>query len=85
MGTSTVGGSLTVVNTLGNLTQTGVSDGGRQLLLYYLRLERDDHAGRRNALTGAVTLNTTGASGNASLTNNLRRLWRLRVSAAIWR
>ncbi len=71
LGTSTVGGSLTVVNTLGNLSQTagiltvtGVSSFTDSASNATITL------GSANALTGAVTLSTTGASGNASLTNN---------------
>ena len=71
LGTSSVGGSLTVVSTLGNLTQTGGADGYRRVVVHDFGDERDDHIEQcANLLTGAVSLNTHGASGNASLTNN---------------
>jgi hypothetical protein len=69
LGASTVGGTLTVTDSVGNLTQTGVltvagtssfttSTSGATITLT-----------SANLLTGAASLNTNGAAANASLTN----------------
>ena len=80
---STVGGNLTVTDSDGQPDPDRRADGGGHIVLHDLGVERDDHVTQAtNALTGAVTLSTSGTGGNASLTNSRRRFWRPRLSAA---
>jgi hypothetical protein len=69
---STVNGNLTVIDRVGNLTQSGAltvagtSSFTNQATDGLITLNTNT-----NALTGAITLSTTGSSANASLTNNV--------------
>ncbi len=70
LGTSSVGGNLTVVNKLGNLTQSGVLTVGGTSSFTTSAANATITLNNANLLTGAASLNTSGASGNAQLTNN---------------
>src|SRR5262249_62108443 len=68
---SSVGGNLTVTDTVGNLTQTGaLTVGGTSSFTTSANNATITLTNTGNLLTGAASLNTSGASGNASLTNN---------------
>ena len=69
LGTSNVTGALTVVNTLGNLTQTGALTVGTTSSFTTSAANAAIALNSANLLTGAVALNTNGATGDASLTN----------------
>ena len=60
LGTSSVGGALTVVSTLGDLTQTGVLTVGTTSSFTTSAANATITLNNANLLTGAVTLNTTG-------------------------
>src|SRR5262249_35266212 len=69
---SNVGGNLTVVSTLGNLTQSGaLTVSGTSSFTTSGTNATITLTNASNALSGAVSLNTSGSSGNASLTNNV--------------
>src|SRR5262249_22300054 len=69
--TSSVGGTLTVVSTLGNLTQSGaLTVGGTSSFTTSAADATITLANTGNRLTGAASLNGSGVNGNASLTNN---------------
>ena len=70
LGTVTVGGALTVVDSVGNLSQTGVATVTGTSTFTTSVASATITLGSTNQLTGAVTLNTNGAGSNASLTNN---------------
>ena len=72
LGASTVGGTLTVTDTVGNLTQSGATVLTVTGASSFTTSAADATITLNNAnqLTGAVSLNTNGASGDASLTNN---------------
>src|SRR5262249_44334094 len=64
------GGNLTVTDTVGNLTQTGaLTVGGTSSFTTSATNATITLTNAGNLLTGTALLNTTGASGNASLTN----------------
>ena len=67
---SSVGGNLTIVDSTGNLTATGVLTVGGASSFTTTTTDATISLSTNNALTGAVTLNTTGTAGNASLTNH---------------
>src|SRR2546430_3627088 len=71
MGVTTLGGTLTKTETIAILFQSYVHN----LDLHSFPTRRSSNLtitlSSANALTGAVSLNTNGASGNATLTNNL--------------
>src|SRR5262249_4011419 len=70
LGTSNVGGNLTVTDTVGNLTQTGaLTVAGTSSFTTSASNATITLTNAGNLLTGTALLNTTGASGNASLTN----------------
>ena len=71
LGASNVGSNLTVMSTLGNLTQTGVLTVAGTSSFTTSATNADIILTGANLLTGAVSLNTVGATGNASLTNNV--------------
>src|SRR5262249_30831789 len=72
LGTSNVGGNLTVTDRVGNLTQTGaLTVAGTSSFTTSATNATITLTNAGNALSGAASLNTTGATGNASLTNNL--------------
>jgi len=72
---STVGGNLSATATTGNVTQwgalsvTGTSSYTTSANNAYIALSRTD-----NAFTGAVSLNTTGSSGHATVDNGITAL-----------
>jgi hypothetical protein len=71
LGASSVTGNLTVVSTLGNLTQSGaLTVGGTSAFTTSASNATISLTNTGNLLTGAVALNANGANGNASLTNN---------------
>ena len=61
LGTSTVGGVLTVVSSLGNLTQTGVLTVGTTSSFTTSAADATITLNSANLLTGAASLNTDGA------------------------
>ena len=67
---SAVGGNLTVTDTVGNLSQSGVLTVNGTSSFSTMAANATITLNAANALTGAVTLNTAGGGGNASLTNN---------------
>ncbi len=67
---SSVGGNL-VVDATGSLTQTGVLTVAGTSTFTTAASNATITLGSANKLTGAVSLNTDGTNGNASLTNNL--------------
>ncbi len=69
LGASNVGGNLTVIDTVGNLTQTGVLTVAGTSSFTTSAANATMTLTSANLLTGAVALSTTGATGNASLTN----------------
>jgi Repeats of unknown function (DUF5649) len=69
LGASTVGGNLTVLSALGNLTQTGVLTVTGTSSFTTSAANATITLASANQLAGAASLNTSGASGNASLTN----------------
>src|SRR5262249_40009288 len=69
LGTSSVGRTLTVVNGLGKLTQTGALTVTGTSSFTTSATDASITLNNANLLTGAASLNTSGASGNASLTN----------------
>src|SRR5262249_8046869 len=70
LGTSSVSGNLTVVNKLGNLTQSGVlTVGGTSSFTTSATDATITLTNAGNLLTGAASLNTNSANGNAQLTN----------------
>jgi MBG domain (YGX type)/Repeats of unknown function (DUF5649) len=69
LGASTVGGNLTVTDTVGNLTQTGVLTVAGTSSFTTSGNNADIVLNNANLLAGAVSLNTTGTTGTASLTN----------------
>ena len=72
LGASTVGGNLTVTDTVGNLTQTGaLTVAGTSSFTTLAANATITLTNAGNLLTGAVALNTTGATGAAGLTNNV--------------
>ena len=72
LGASTVGGNLTVTDTVGNLTQTAaLTVGGTSSFTTSAANATITLTNIGNLLTGAVALATNGVTGNASLTNNL--------------
>jgi hypothetical protein len=71
LGASNVGGNLTVTDTVGNLTQTGVlTVAGTSSFTTSATDATITLTNAGNLLTGAASLNTSGTGGNASLTNN---------------
>src|SRR5262249_46090856 len=71
LGASSVGGNLTVTGPVGNLAQTGALPlGAPPTFTTSASNATITLTNTGNLLTGAVTLGTSGASGNASLTNN---------------
>ena len=70
LGASTVGGNLAAVSRLGNLTQTGVLTVTGTSSFTTSVSDASITLNSANALTGAASLNTSGTSGNATLTNN---------------
>ena len=70
LGASTVGGNLTVIDSIGNLTQSGVLTVGGTSSFTTSASNATIALTQANLLTGAVSLNTNGTTGNASLTNN---------------
>ena len=71
LGASTVGGNLTVTDTVGNLTQTGVLTVAGASSFATSATSATITLTSANLLTGPASLNTNGASANASLTNSL--------------
>jgi MBG domain (YGX type)/Repeats of unknown function (DUF5649) len=71
LGLSNVGGNLTVTDTAGSLTQTAALTVAGASTFATLANNADITLTGANLLTGAVSLNTSGGSGNASLTNSL--------------
>src|SRR6516225_4406299 len=71
LGASNVGGNLVVSDRVGNLTQTGVLTVGGTSSFTTSTANATIALNSANLLTGAVSLNTSGTSGNASLTNDL--------------
>src|SRR5262245_17686717 len=72
LGASNVGGNLVVTDRVGNLTQGGVlTVGGTSSFTTSATDATITLTNNSNALTGAVSLNTSGAAGNAQLTNAL--------------
>ena len=69
MGTSNVGGNLTVTDSVGNLTQSGVLTVAGTSSFTTSAANATITLNNANLLTGAVSLNANGAAGNASLTN----------------
>ena len=68
LNTSNVGGALTVVATTGNITDSGtVTVGGNSS--FTTSQANDDIVVNQLAATGAVSLNTSGASGDATVVN----------------
>jgi MBG domain (YGX type)/Repeats of unknown function (DUF5649) len=68
---STVNGNLTVIDSVGSLTQSGALTVSGTSSFTTSAANATITLNSANLLTGAVSLNTTGSSGNASLTNNL--------------
>src|SRR5262245_25658642 len=74
LGASNVGGNLVVTDRVGNLTQGGVlTVGGTSSFTTSATDATITLTNNSNALTGAVSLNTSGAAGNAQLTNAVAR------------
>ena len=74
-----------MVNTLGNLTQTGALMAARPSFVHrHLAANATITLNSANLLTGAVALNTNGATGDASLTNAKATVLGRRMSAAIF-
>src|SRR5262249_37298642 len=72
LGASNVGGNLTVTDSVGNLTQSGMlTVGGTSSFTTSATDATITRTNAGNALTGAVSLNTSGTGGNAQLTNAL--------------
>ncbi len=71
LGTSSVGGTLTLTTTTGNLTQNGPLTVGSASSFTTSASNATITLNNANLLTGAVSLNTSGTSGNAALTNDL--------------
>ncbi|MEA2958031.1 MAG: hypothetical protein QOJ58_3534, partial [Alphaproteobacteria bacterium] len=69
LGDSNVGGNLTVTDSVGNLTQSGVLTVAGTSSFTTSANNADIILTGANLLTGAASLNTNGAAGNASLTN----------------
>ena len=69
---STIGGSLTVTDEAGNLTQSGVLTVAGTSSFTTSASNATITLGFANVLTGAVTLDTSGASSSASLTQQSR-------------
>src|SRR5262249_28374939 len=69
LGTSSVGGNLTVAGTRGNLTQTGALTVTGTSSFTTSATDATITLTSAGLLAGAASLNTSGASGNASLTN----------------
>jgi hypothetical protein len=69
LGASNVGGNLTVTDSVGNLTQSGVLTVGGTSSFTTSAANATITLNNTNLLTGAVSLNTSGTSGNAQLTN----------------
>src|SRR6516225_10315097 len=65
LGTSSVSGNLTVVNKLGNLTQSGALTVGGTSSFTTSATDATITLTSANLLTGAASLNTSGANGNA--------------------
>ena len=69
LGDVSVGGNLTVTDSVGNLTQSGVLTVGGTSSFTTSASNATITLNNANLLTGAASLNTSGANGNASLTN----------------
>src|SRR6516165_103326 len=70
LGASNVGGNLTVTDSVGNLTQTGVLTVAGTSSFTTSATDATITLTSANLLTGAASLNTSGTNGNTSLTNN---------------
>ena len=82
LGASSVGGNLTVVSTLGNLTQSGVLTVTGTSSFTTAATDATITLNSANLLTGAASLTTSGANGNASLTNAKATVLGASLSAA---
>src|SRR5262249_35893275 len=71
LGASNVGGNLVVTDRVGNPTQNGVLTVGGTSSFTTSASNATITLNNANLLTGAVSLTTSGASGNAQLTNDL--------------
>src|SRR5260370_11951674 len=69
LGASNVGGNLTVTDSVGNLTQSGVLTVGGTSSFTTSAANATITLTNANLLTGAASLTTSGARGNADLTN----------------
>src|SRR5262249_32094138 len=67
--TSSVGGNLTVVSTLGNLTQSGVLTVGGTSSFTTSATDATITLTSASLLTGGASLHTTGRNGDAQVTN----------------